>query len=248
MVERIIDRQPPCLLEPLRPQSEVVHVDILRGSSGLQKTSLESLEDRSSVVRSLRDYASTMNGDLLNYVIAESFVKPGKTMPAGEFLVRALPKPGRNLGSPKGRGHFWVDGKHGLALGFDKRSRGKPLWLACTSFISYYNLEATPLIRQLQVRTFFGDAHNEPLKEEINLTLQCLRWEHLLVSLVSGWAQSCSLPAIAMISSENFSPLHKVFVSKERAYMRYDVTARRMGFKLQPDKNYLFTFERPTST
>lgn len=59
-----------------------------------------------------------------------------------------------------------------------------------------------------------------------------IKWERLLVAVVSKWAKSVGIRNIHIISA-HLSDYYGKY-RHEQMYMRYDVTARRVGLKLNP--------------
>ncbi len=64
-----------------------------------------------------------------------------------------------------------------------------------------------------------------------------LRWEKMLLQIVIDWAKQNGLKKVSVIRSVDSGWYRKADTARcERMYMKYDVTARRMGFKFDESK------------
>lgn len=155
---------------------------------------------------------------------------------------------------------IYVDGTHGFALGYKTSGAVKPIWLAFTGIamldeernkitktLDYKNAELLyPVIRQLQVLTKTADGIERPGKQEILGALRGLRWERLMISAVTRWAEFADFARVYLqpaekcrwAGSEEF----------ERYKLRYDVSAKRSGFKKAPSGYFVFRGEASSSS
>jgi len=138
-------------------------------------------------------------------------------------------------------------------LGYPRGRQAKPLWIGVVSFFlglnpDNYIVEKTgfnellPIIVQIQGPADWSyDAYRK--YKDAKRILGTLRWEKALVTIVLGWAERNRIPAVYLLPSllnkyrdpDNYSgPDNR----NKKLFMRYDVTAKRMGFELQ--ENGLF--------
>lgn len=70
-----------------------------------------------------------------------------------------------------------------------------------------------------------------------------LRWEKMLLQIVMDWARRNKFKKISVIRSID-SKWHRDYDKerRERMYLKYDVTARRMGFKYDVNKKLYFLY------
>jgi hypothetical protein len=82
------------------------------------------------------------------------------------------------------------------------------------------------------------------------LELKRLKWERTLLQMVVDWARGAGLPRVLVVPSANnywLTDSHCQQIKnelKERLFLRYDVTARRCGFKQEAD-NLPYSLELP---
>lgn len=134
---------------------------------------------------------------------------------------------------------FWIDGDHGLVLSQSYPEIGNS---AAVSFSIIGNPQAVSrrcgrfgngnlnpdylkakdlLICQLQGRTYYGQG----------AVLSEFHWERLLVGLVAEWAYQVGFPRLLLLPSEhNYWP-NVQDNYRGTPFLRYDVTARRLGFQ-----------------
>ncbi len=131
-------------------------------------------------------------------------------------------------------GDFARDGAAGFILRTkSQRKQDKFLDLAmiCFNFPSATN--ENPLIVQLQT---FSPKINpsedaaDLLKEEAKLVLEKFRWEKALVALMLEWARRERFPFVYLQPGSQ-NRYCGSGLTMERAKLRYDVTAKRMGFR-----------------
>lgn len=142
---------------------------------------------------------------------------------------------------------FFQDGKYGFALGFSPEE-GDNTWVACTSFSDGLNYKFTlpnppsfsnraiPVVMQLQSASDYEHDANNTISD----VLKNYRWEMVLLDLVTEWAQFSRFPAIGLLAAENN---RWVSVKRlDRFKMRYDVTAKRFGYRMSEQGIYRLDF------
>ena len=143
----------------------------------------------------------------------------------------------------------FVDGTHGFALGCQKKDSGKTLWLAMmglgfleegtnhvTTHIKNNPHQIFPVIRQLQVLTSSANKIEKKEKSEILAELHDLRWERILITNVVNWARKSSFQKIYSIPAEKCRWARKEDL--ERYKIRYNTSAKRLGFKKDEASGY----------
>lgn len=125
---------------------------------------------------------------------------------------------------------FYFDAPYRFILCAD-RSAGVVIPIACISFDKVDS--RTVCIKQVQ-----GPSYGESqVREDRVAALAGIKWERLLVQVVCEWARDNGLRSIQMISCRG-SSWYKDF-RHDQMFMRYDVTARRMGFRLLDQNKYV---------
>lgn len=66
-----------------------------------------------------------------------------------------------------------------------------------------------------------------------------IKWERALVNYVVQFAESYRIPEVEIVSAQNSHWMQCRHIPLERALMRYDVTAKRCGFKKAENGNYI---------
>lgn len=85
------------------------------------------------------------------------------------------------------------------------------------------------------------------------LELKKAKWERNLLRSAVGWAQDVGLARVLVVPAENNYWLNNNYCQQggdnleKRFFLRYDVTARRCGFK-QEEKNLPYVLELPNKT
>ena len=201
---------------------------------------------------SLSAFAERLNGDGL----AERIQKFAKTdAPSEEFVLKAVLKGGSAKLNDDGSGKFYLDGDYSFALGYMRgKRRTESLWLAVISFsfgpeVEYSAALEVELERKdpliVQIQGLSKHYHSSEKKYyEGRRVLRQFGWERALVGLVLEWAESVQIPSVYLLPSlknryryKNPRTLQNIQLN-ERLHMRYDITARRMGF--QKVENGLF--------
>jgi len=111
---------------------------------------------------------------------------------------------------------IYTDGMYSIIFTKEQEFVNEPL--ACISFDIMG--PRTVVIRQIQ-----------GVKDKAH-ELRHWRWEKMLVSLVVEWAQENNFAVVKIVSAENNGWQHKMPLQMLK--LRYDVTAQRLGFKLDP--------------
>jgi hypothetical protein len=154
----------------------------------------------------------------------------------------------------KGWGSFYMDSPRGFALGIRQPKIDQTLWIAITGIsvgqeLDSYDTEHPglegkmnfpypfPIITQLQgphrMETYPGDNLK---REQANSALGKYRWEKALIGIVLEWAQAQGIPAVYLLPANKNRWL--LPEREEGLHMRYDVSAERMGFRIQPNGLY----------
>ncbi len=97
----------------------------------------------------------------------------------------------------------------------------------------------------------FGERPDPALYEEAKSVLGAHKWERAMIGLVLKWASEAQIRTVYMLPTEKnrWIEIHKckqkdcpigddMKARKERLEMRYDATAKKLGFKLQPNGLY----------
>ncbi len=234
------------------------------GSNGLTPAETHPLEKlaqlsplhmEESVLRYGREMSEAdLNGFLApfaksNAVLDETFVFKGK-------LHRGMQRL-----DDDGNCIYYLDGQYSFALGYLRGKKQRPLWVAVTSFAtdeiasSYkeslvssgvetdYN-SILPLIVQIQGAADWS-FENKAMHRDAKKVLNKLRWEKALIALLLNWAEKNRVPAVYLLpSSMNRHRYNEDCTG--RLHMRYDVTARRMGF-VQDGKGFYKKVVEPIS-
>jgi len=192
---------------------------------------------------SLTEYLTHHSGNINNLI--SEFKKKDADLPEGLFVLSSPSTQRENYFTPTNSqdGRFYADGNFGFALGHLRD--GDPLWLAAVSFCESDDLRADrhyfpkahvssdyfsncPLIVQIQAceHPFRQNGH---LREEAREIMAKIRWEKLMITLVTDWAAENHMPAVYLLPGE-FNRYCGERLEFRRALMRYNVTAERMGF------------------
>lgn len=220
-------------------------------------------ENKDSVAASLEDFAEEVNAARINGFM-EAYLRPAAAEPEGRFFLSAVTGPGyRSVGGDWCYGEFYMDGRHGLLVGFSAPSNPQPLWLASISFFcgeDIFNYDRHfedklgiskfyypyPIIVQLQgpneERTYRScEGREKRYKDAIDI-LGRYRWERASVDLLIEWSVRQNLPGMYMLP---YSHIRYVDVEGgetlnrlQRFRMRMDVTAKRCGFRMQENGLY----------
>ncbi len=118
-------------------------------------------------------------------------------------------------------GKTYIDGDYGLVIGTQPKDAKHPLWLAVTSFDLFGD---GPRIKQLHAYTNEWSKDQDRQKE----VMQNYRWEFGLVNLIALWADRVELSNVYIRGVANNAYKHDL--GEERVALRYDVTAKRLGF------------------
>lgn len=196
------------------------------------------------IADSLSIFAERISNDGLDQAI-KSFAK--SDFPKEKFVLCAVPRDEFRSKNAKTTGKFVVDGEYSLVLGYLREKQAEPLWIGIVSFFLGLEddhriaketgfTEPFPLIVQIQGAADWS-YDTEEKYEDAKRVLRKLKWERALVTMVLEWAEENGIPAVYLLPSS----LNLYWGSDERnknLHMRYDVTAKRLGFQLQ--ENGLF--------
>lgn len=208
----------------------------------IQLPQLQSFSNRNQVLHSLATFAHGINAIEEINVIAEQHQTKDKPEPTQFVLSHPLQR--LDVGSYRARtfDDFVLDSEFSLALGA-KRPWKKPVWLAVTSFdgLEQEHEMKEPgiaLIKQLQSR------EPKSFDSKDKALLDGYRWEFILVNLVSLWAERSGLSGVEILPSNKNKWNETVNFRGGSLYTRYDVTAKRLGFKKHESSgNYRLSFE-----
>lgn len=229
---------------------------LLKGMHGFVPIPVDNLlqanekQVRTSLGIFLNDIPATILPEFMKH-----FTKAEAELDPTKFCLSPVLSKGTNSLQFFGDHYTWLDAYYGFTLGY--REGFRTTWLASTSFSSYHqplqrvedDIENTgdlknldkpegPYIKQLQAYHYYNDDHNPNKNPKIRQQkiLQQLRWERLLVVLTAHWAESLGFSAAYLQQGKKN---HYYGVGREeRFHMRYDVTAQRLGFKLNEYGDY----------
>lgn len=176
------------------------------------------------------------------------YTKPGQERPAGQFQLSSPLK--KYYNHFKDGGKTYIDGYNAFALGIQIPHINQNVWLATLGFNIEHlrnangSVNSVMAINQIQACEYTS-GHTEK-KARQRQALASLRWEQMLVELGLYWASHVDMEKVAIQSAEKNRYYPKAIPSLEEASedyilelkakrqrfrMRYDVTAKRMGFK-----------------
>ncbi len=113
---------------------------------------------------------------------------------------------------------FYIDGQYVFLLSCPDENN-IDVDIACLAFDRFGSKSIC--IKQIQGRPSYGEVNYRDY-------LKAIKWERFLIKVACQWAKSNNLK-VYMVSAKK-SPWYNKSRQKEM-YMRYDVTARRSGFK-----------------
>lgn len=206
---------------------------------------------------SLTKFAGDISGQVLNDYM-QLFAKDCM-ITNREFTLKTVFNPRKtDVIEDEGMGEFYLDGDFSLALGI--KSHIVPenkTWVGITSFclgrgvenyIPYGKNHLTdtmpfryphPVIVQIQGPSpiAYGREYRRELYYEALSVLQDYKWERALIGLTLDWAREEGIPSVYLLPADK-NRWAKSSEQMERLEMRYDVSAKRLGFKLQPNGLY----------
>jgi len=128
------------------------------------------------------------------------------------------------LGGQNGFYGIYTDAKFTFVLTYEKGTKSRSSAIACIGFDVID--ESTILVKQIQ-----------GVSGKLSI-LQCFRWEKMLLNIVIDWAKNAGFKKVKVIRAESsqwYRP-HRA----QNLFMKYDVTARRSGFKFdKKDQTYV---------
>lgn len=231
----------------------------LRGIKGFIPLPVDNLlsGNKSQVDSSLQFYLRGISASFLPGLV-EQYLKPEAESDPGRFCTSGPLQPGTNNLHFRDESYTYLDGSFGFALGY--RTKNRLTWLAATSFSSYYepkimdeidgkpvslvNLDKPegPFIKQLQSYYYYRDDYSlDPDKNPKSLQSEIFKgihWEKLLVALVSHWADVLGFGAVYIQQARKNHYYTEVDDRYKRFIMRYDYTAKRLGFKINKYGDY----------
>jgi hypothetical protein len=158
---------------------------------------------------------------------------------------------------PEALGGMYPDGFAGFFLSYKEKGQKTGTLLAATSIISpdllskgLYNDDQTILtedfprstavivhLQGVSAEAFKDEPEAESLIQNARRMLQKFRWEQLLTLLTIEWARTAGLENIGILSASRNAYDHEV--PYHRLVRRYDTTAKRLGFTLDPEGIHL---------
>lgn len=229
---------------------------------GLPKVPGRLFDYQEMVLYSLAKFVNFFNRNSCLGDFLAGHLKDGQQMLEGNIFLQ--PIAGDRDHSPTNIPHIagkeagngiYLDGDYGFILCWRPDQRTDPLILATTSFspgnrLSRYNPKlsypdvTTPVVIQLQAQSYSTNyCYANPRVERREMAFEALsrfRWEHALVSIATQWTQSAGFPVINLLpGAQNRYAHHR----EEQMKMRYDVTAKRCGFKLGENGLYVLPTE-----
>lgn len=176
-----------------------------------------------------------------------------------KFSLRSAfhPRTTRYIEKP-GMGEFFFDGDFGLALGVNSYVEPKnTTWIGVTSFSlgndikDYFPYEDNPLKSSMPFRyphpvivqvqgpspSTYGYERRLDLYCEAMSVLENYKWERALIGLILDWAREDGIQSVYMLPAEKNRWLNHGELN-ERLGIRYNGSAKKLGFKLQPNGLY----------
>lgn len=199
--------------------------------------------------RSLERFAELRSGSWMQKYM-KSFQKKGNKENSYTFSV----SPVDNKGYPeeKGQRRFVMDTDQGLALGIKDDSREETMWAGVIGILYIKDTVKAvsqdpygeyprnhPIIAQIQgANTYFysDDEREQEEPRKVKEALAQYKWERALIGLVLEWVHAEKLPAVYLLPGYKN---HSYVEGRKDAFrLRYDVSAQRMGFRMQPNGLY----------
>ena len=216
----------------------------------------ESLTSESAA-SSLVDFADDFSGPKLTEFMS-FYRKEGPSPDSSTFFLRQVLKRATVSIENEGWGRFYMDTDRGLALGVRGPRNRNTLWLGVAGIALGNELEGYeipdnvkgrmsfpyqfPVIAQLQGPDKHAYGYRSTGAEKHKRAIEVLsryKWERAMIDVVLEWAQEHGIAAAYMLPAElNHWWYASSLVREERLRMRYDVTAQRMGFRMQPNGLY----------
>ena len=198
---------------------------------------------------SLEKFAQLRSGSWMQEHM-KSFQK--KDNKENNYTFSVSPVDNKGYPEEKGQRRFVMDTDQGLALGIRDDSRGKVMW---SSVVGILYIEDTvravsqdpygeyprnhPIIIQVQGANTYFYSNDEREQEEPRRTKEALaqyKWERALIGIILEWAHAEKLPTVYLLPGYKN---HWYTEGRKEAFrLRYDVSAQRMGFRMQPNGLY----------
>lgn len=216
-----------------------------------------------NVDESMIDFCMHISGQPLNKFMS-SFLKERSAPFANDFLLSPIfGARFQAVDDTFGNGKFFMDTQRGFILGTAKKEGKTPTWVGVIGIdmgeeIADYNngtdgkgkyeglmnfKTRLPIIAQIQGPNgeyTYWDASLSLADKKYNTAMYIFenyKWERALIALTQDWAILNGLPALYLLpASKNRWLAAKNHEEKLR--MRYDVSAQRSGFTMQPNGLY----------
>lgn len=239
--------------EAVFPQILDTHVTTLRRE--IDGAYFSSMTDPSEVMiqprlrRSLERFVQLRSGSWIQEYM-KSFQKKEAKENSYIFSVSFVGKNGKPEEDEQSR--FVMDTDQGLALGIRDDSGEKTIWIGVVGILYTKDTEKNdsrglyrgyprnhPIIAQIQGASTYSYSADEYKQEKPRKAKEALiqyKWERSLVGLVLEWANEEKLPAVYLLPSYKNHWYREG--RKDAFHLRYDVSAQRIGFRMQPNGLY----------
>lgn len=203
----------------------------------------------------LVDFSNELSGPRLTEIMS-FYRKEGRTSDSSTFFLKPILKKYSVSVGNEGWGRFYMDTHRGLALGVRSPRSRNTLWLGVAGIalgneLDEYNPEHNirkgrmnfpyqfPVIAQLQGPDKFAYSHRPNGDVRYRRALEVLnsyKWERAMIDIVLQWAQEQQAPAAYILPAN----LNRWLTDRraDQFKMRYDVSAERTGFRMQPNGLY----------
>lgn len=190
---------------------------------------LVSRNSFTNVTRSLRFFSDRINNSGEIGKLADFHGKPG-THPSGLHFAAIVPEPYNTyLSDETSDPWHLLKGKYGFLLGVKTADEENPLLIGSVSF--------TPIENGILIEQIQGLRHPSPQDTARQAEIfSSFRVEYMLVNLVALWSQGVGETNLFIEPANNHAYYHTNEVNRQRAIMRYDVTARTLGFRRENKK------------
>ena len=199
---------------------------------------------------SMERFAEYLSGDPLTSYMSR--LRKNDQEDNHEFFLKGVNARHYSVIERRFQGEFYMDTYHAFALGIKDSTRDRPLWIGVVSFLLGKDLDfyssyledvmnefenPCPIIVQLQGandETYCTTSDYEEAKQVLNK----YKWERALIGIVSKWAQATNAAGVFLLPGYENRWSYKFDDEGQKLHLRYDVSARRMGFRMQPNGLY----------
>lgn len=206
---------------------------------------------------SLADFSNDLSGPRLTEIMS-FYRKEGLAPDSTSFFLEPMLEARAVQIGNDGWGRFYMDTNRGLALGVRGPRSRETLWIGVAGIalgneLDRYEMPGDragrmsfpyqfPVIAQLQgPNRYTYEPRETPAsgsrkyKKAVEV-LSKYKWERAMIDIVLEWAQQQRVPAVYMLPGKlnHWASPRRA----EQLRMRYDVSAERMGFRMQPNGLY----------